>query len=358
MTTGGPRPSVTSVLLVAGFLLLGGCRIADRGLPDTSSPNGPTSSADSGSSTDGEASVPVTTDDPGAVKPSVGHRGTVIESSVSVPDGTQRTFRLYLPSTLGTDEVPLLVALHGGIGWGAQFAATSGFDRLAEEHGFIVVYPDGTPLGSSNSRVWNGGNCCGTAQQDRRDVDDVGFIATLIESLATDHPIDPNRVFATGHSNGAIMSYRLACELAGTIAAVGFQAGSLEVDECVPASPVSVFHIHGTSDTSIPIDGGLGQGIAKTEFRSPRDSIATFAALNGCGAPVETVDRVNPDLTHRTWASCRDGTVVEMVEVRGAGHPWMGQADTEIQRALFGESYADYDASAAIWDFLARHPRR
>ena len=123
------------------------------------------------------------------------------------PDGKTRTYRLYVPAgLLGAPQVPLLVALHGGLGTSEQFEANSGFDGLAEANRFVVVYPDGVgarPDGTG-PQTWNGGYCCGRAARDN--IDDVGFIRQLIERLETDLSIDAARVYVSGHSNGAIMA--------------------------------------------------------------------------------------------------------------------------------------------------------
>ena len=101
------------------------------------------------------------------------------------------------------------------------------------------------------------------------------FISTVIDRVEASHDIDHHRVFAAGHSNGAIMSYRLACELADKIVAIGVQAGALEVQPCHPALPVAAIEIHGTADQNIPIDGGKGSaGISQADFRPVHDAIA------------------------------------------------------------------------------------
>jgi polyhydroxybutyrate depolymerase len=284
--------------------------------------------------------------------------GTTIDSSITEPDGRDRTYRLYVPSSLPAGPAPLLIALHGGTGWGTQFETNSGFDDIADVNGFIVVYPDGIEIPLLRGGVWNGGDCCGIAAQDRQDVDDLGFISDLIDVIETDYPIDETRVYATGHSNGAIMSYRLACELSDRIVAVGFQAGSLEIDDCRPDRPVSVLHIHGSADTNIPLDGGHGSGISNTDFNSPRASVEKLAMLDGCGPRVDSVDEENPDVAHRIWEPCDEGTTVEMVIVEGANHAWMGHKATRVQEEIVGSPYMGYDSSAAIRDFLAAHPRR
>lgn len=282
------------------------------------------------------------------------------DETVVTPDGRTRTYRVVVPDGLPPDRpVPLLLALHGGTGSGRQFERTSGFDALAAEHGFIVVYPDGIEIGGrtvlSRGHVWNGGRCCSTAT--REDVDDVGFLATVIDEVSAVHRIDPARVYAAGHSNGAIMSYRLACELSDRIVAIGLQAGAIEIDGCAPTQPVSVLAIHGTADTNIPIEGGRGRGLAGIAFSSPTESVARFAAIDGCGPPATRTDPDNPDVTVRTWSGGRQGTEVQFVTVEGAPHAWMGHPSPRGAAAGANQPYQDFDSSAAIWDFLAAHPR-
>jgi polyhydroxybutyrate depolymerase len=281
--------------------------------------------------------------------------------SITTPDGRIRTYRVYVPRSLPRHSpVPLLIALHGGFGSGAQFEANSGFDSLADEHGFIVVYPDGIPIRArgalANARVWNGGNCCGPAA--RQQVDDVGFISRLVDRISDEHDIDPHRVYATGHSNGAIMSYRLACELSDRIVAIGVQAGSLEVDRCQPQHPVSVLHIHGTADRNIPITGGRGDGLAGIAFTPPHDAVVTFARLDGCSETSSTAAATDdPAVSTESWHPCRGNAEVQFVTVAGATHAWMGHASARVGQAFTGAPYMHYDSSAAIWAFLAAHPR-
>jgi polyhydroxybutyrate depolymerase len=193
----------------------------------------------------------------------------------------------------------------------------------------------------------------------RQDVDDVGFIRQLLDTLPADLPIDPARVFAAGHSNGAILSYRLACELSDRIVGIGVQAGSLGVDQCTPSQPVSVIHFHGTADTNHPIDGGKGSGVAGVEFRPARAAVEALAAADGCnGEPRSSTDPANLDLAVTTWSGCGDGAVVRYVVVDGATHAWMGHPASSAQgTSLVGEPYPNLDASRAIWSFLAAHPR-
>jgi polyhydroxybutyrate depolymerase len=245
--------------------------------------------------------------------------------------------------------------LHGGLGSSSQFETNSGFNGLAESNGFIVVYPDGIGALSTDvgPQTWNGGYCCGAAT--RQAVDDVAFIRSLIDAMLVKYPVDAKRVSVVGHSNGAIMGYRLACELSDKIVAIGVQAGSLGIDTCKPSSPVAVLHLHGTADTNHPIDGGKGDGLAGVTFRSARSAIDALVAANGCtGSPIIASDPSNADLSVTTWTSCRGSAMVRYVVVSGATHAWMGHAPASAAGSSYvGKPYPDLDASRAIWSFVS-----
>ncbi len=257
-----------------------------------------------------------------------------------------------------TATLPLLVALHGGLGNGKQFERTSGFDGIAEANNFLVVYPDGVGTGPNGAlnRTWNGGSCCGVAS--RTDVDDVAFIAQLVVGLQQAYRIDPHRIFAAGHSNGGILAYRLACQLANVFAAIGVQSTSLEFAPCAPAQPVSLLHIHGSADQNIPIGGGVGQnGVSGFAFNPPLDGVHAIATADGCGtSPVDTIDAANADLSLSLWHPCAAGTAVEFIKVAGAPHAWMGHPP--VPGGGSSTPYQGLDSSVAIWTFLSEHPRR
>ncbi|MBI4254273.1 MAG: alpha/beta fold hydrolase, partial [Candidatus Rokubacteria bacterium] len=127
--------------------------------------------------------------------------------------GQPRTYRLHLPPRARErGPLPVVVAFHGGGGNAAGFKAYAGLDALADREGFVVVYPDGSGRLGRRLLTWNAGTCCGAAAA--QNVDDVGFVLALLRDLARDLPLDPARVYATGHSNGAMMAYRLAIEAA------------------------------------------------------------------------------------------------------------------------------------------------
>lgn len=270
-------------------------------------------------------------------------------------DGLERTYRLYVPSSLDADAaVPLVVALHGGLGSGDQFIENAHWREVAEQGGFVLVAPDGLMLGALEIRTWNGGDdyCCGPAQAEG--VDDVGFVLAVIEDVATELSIDSDRVFATGHSNGAILSYRLACEAADVFAAIAPYAGSLGVDECDPSRPVSVLHLHGDADLSHPIQGGVGENsVVGVEFNSAFESVDRWVGFNGCsGQPVVAVDQV---LDVSNWESCDTPAVVTLAVIIGGSHAWPG--GVRVLPEVLGEPSQDIDASSYIWEFFLQHGR-
>jgi polyhydroxybutyrate depolymerase len=276
---------------------------------------------------------------------------TQADGAVETADGRERPYRIHVPESVGEEPVALLVALHGGGGSADQFAGENGLEALADEEGFVVVHPEGISGRAERLHTWNAGNCCGAAAQEG--VDDVAFVRAVVEEVAGALPIDADRVFAIGHSNGGMLAYRLACEAADVFAAVGLQAGALGIDSCDPAEPVSLIHVHGTADTSVLLEGGVGSGVAGVAFRSTAGSLAAVTSPQGCDdEPVDEVDGANPALSTSTW-SCPEGAEVRLALVEGGAHGWFGGA-----RADRRDGPAVVDSSLLIWDFLRQHPRR
>ena len=261
--------------------------------------------------------------------------------------GMERSYRLYVPRSLPADgAAALVVAMHGGLGTPEQFAENSRFDQAAEAHGFLVVYPEGV------GRTWNGGACCGQAA--RQNIDDVAFISALIDHLREGFDIDPNRVFATGHSNGAIMSFRLACELSDKIAGIGAVAGSLEVSTCSAPRPVAVLAIHGDADQNHPLVGGMGpNSVAGVPFASLASSMEALRKANGCSAATDTSRE--GAVTTSIWRGCRPGGETEQRIIAGASHAWPGA--TRAGSALVGPPSQALDATEEVWRFFETHAR-
>lgn len=252
----------------------------------------------------------------------------------------QRSYRLYRPSDVEASPA-LVVMLHGGGGTGLQAERTYGWDDLADREGFLVAYPDG--LG----HTWNaGGDCCGRAA--REDVDDVGFLLALIGELVTAEHVDPARVYVTGMSNGAMMSYALACS-SDVAAAIAPVAGTMLAD-CRAPSPVSVLHIHGLSDANVRFDGGLGAGVGRIDGPPVASVIEQWRAVDGCTpATVTTAGAVRHSVS-----SCAEGREVQLTTIDGAGHQWPG---SDVVRDVADPPSSELDATETIWRFFEANPR-
>lgn len=260
--------------------------------------------------------------------------------------GQERTFRLYRPASFAPGSA-LVVMLHGGFGTASQAQAAYGWDDLAEREGFVVAYPDGA------DRAWAvGGGCCG--KPGRAGTDDVAFVTALVARIEQMAPIDPGRVFATGMSNGAMMSYRLACDT-DLFAAIGPVAGTM-LGDCPSPAPVSVIHIHGLADQSVRVDGGPGDGFARIDGPALFDVIDHWRVANRCDPPVEATAALVTTIA----AACPRSRSVQLITIAGAGHQWPGAAGKPVMERILGTDQPStaLDATATIWRFFAAHPRQ
>ncbi len=250
-----------------------------------------------------------------------------------------RTYLLTVPADVPANA-PLVIMLHGGFGSGSQAEKSYGWDELAASQGFIVAYPNG------EGRAWNaGGGCCGAPGRDGSD--DVAFIASVVADIETSHSIDPTRVFATGMSNGALLSYRLACDTA-LFAAIAPVAGTI-VGDCPDPHPTSVLEIHGLADDSVRMDGSPGAGVASVDGMPVADVNALWRSANSCSAP--SISTVGPVTT--STASCPEGRTVELITIEGAGHQWPG---SEVIRDGGDPPSDALNATSTIWAFFSGLP--
>jgi polyhydroxybutyrate depolymerase len=258
-----------------------------------------------------------------------GRGGPAPEPSAGLPAGRSqhdlrvgdldRTYRVYRPAAAGVKPVPLVIVLHGAVGTGAQAEQSYGWDSEADRGGFVAAFPDGV------GRTWNASpDCCGRAAADQ--VDDVGFIERLVTAVAAAVSIDPARVFVTGISNGALLAYRVACS-SRTFAAIAPVSGTM-INPCPAPHPISVLHIHGTEDQTIPYGGGPGRrdngGTGRLPVKIDGPAVpallARWRGIDSCPAPaVSTAGKVTTSI-----AACPGGRKVELITIDGAGHQWPG----------------------------------
>jgi polyhydroxybutyrate depolymerase len=242
--------------------------------------------------------------------------------------GRERAALVHVPVNHQPDKAaPLVMALHGGGGGMIYQASDSKYGLISksEQSGFIAVFPNGiSDVDSGMLATWNAGACCAKARD--QNVDDVGFLRRLVADIAGRISIDSRRVFAIGMSNGAMMSYRLACEASDVFKGIMAVAGTDNTRQCAPALPVPVLHIHARNDDRVPFGGGAGKAFRNdalvTDFASVPATIASWVKLNHAGAAqrVLTVPGAWCDL-HKAGPG---GAPVKLCVTESGGHSWPG----------------------------------
>jgi polyhydroxybutyrate depolymerase len=240
--------------------------------------------------------------------------------------GGDRPVSVQAPAVLEPGRsYPLVLVLHGYGASGFLQTAFLGLSGWPTERGAILLAPDGTP-NSDGTRFWNASPAC--CDFEDTGVDDVAYLGGLIDEAIATYPVDPARVFLVGHSNGAYMAYRLACERADVVAAIGGLAGaatSLDGSSCNPARPVNVVHLHGTEDADVEYAGGFN---GDAEYPGAVESVRQWRVHNGCtGEGEEVAARYDFDVTVggvetavKAAIGCPAEGAVELWTMNGSGH--------------------------------------
>ncbi len=267
--------------------------------------------------------------------------------------GRHRFYEIHVPASYTSGKpMPVILVFHGGGGNPRGIRTQSGMDRTADQAGFLAVYPAGTGIFSDRLLTFNAGDCCSYAVEHH--VDDVGFTAALLDDLARAFSIDPRRVYATGHSNGAMMSHRLGCELSNRIAAIGPISGTLGIPNCAPGRPVPVIEFHGTSDQNVPYRGGVGgRSLSKVHYRSVEETINTWLTIDKCDKQAAESETKGAATAVR-YRRCADDGEVVLWTLNAAGHTWPGGETLPIERSVVGAINRDISASELLWAFFSR----
>ncbi len=261
-----------------------------------------------------------------------------------VHHGRVRTYKVHLPSRGLTERLPLVIVLHGFNGNADQAEEMSGMSWKADAENFIVVYPEGTEGPEERAYSWNAENCCAEAYYEG--VDDIGFIRALIEKLSKDHPVDPERIYVTGFSNGGMMTYRLACMLSDKIAAIAPVSGSLNDADCSPTHPVSVLAFHGTADDRILYKGGVSpvDGVQKNYDPPVFYSIRFWASRDGAKLTDEKHLEGNDSIVRQEYLNPDTGAEVILITLIGGIHAWPDEG-------------SGLNATDEIWEFFKHHKK-
>ena len=283
-----------------------------------------------------------------------------IEKTLQV-DGMQRHYFVFAPAK-GGEPMPVVLAFHGGGGNARQMERYTGFDELAEKKGFIVIYPE------SIEGNWNDGRGVKFIRAQRENINDVKFVRELLDDVTKDYKVDRGRVFATGISNGAIMSHRLAAEASDLIAGIAPVVGGMApaiAEKFKPEFPVSILIIQGDADPLVPIVGGdvvVGRGYPRGKVISTKEVLAKYVERNGNhGNPTTMTLDVDPN----------DATSVEITKypggpggvrtwfylVKNGGHAWPGRPQYAAE-AVIGIASQEFSATEVIWEVFKNCPSR
>lgn len=216
--------------------------------------------------------------------------------------------------------MPLVIALHPSGGTPAGFEQISGWDRIADEHDFIVAY-----LGSA-APAW-------------KSPTNVSYIAAQIHALTAKYDADPRRIYVTGFSAGAYISYFAGCRLSALVAAIAPVSSGMLSQPCRLAKPISELTIIGTQDI-VPLSG-------TARFPGPAAVGRRWRHLDRCGRRAAKVRRIGP-VTEQTWGPCAKGTTVGLYVLEGGRHQYPGAPGLPP-----GDPDSRFAASEAIWKFFA-----
>ncbi len=312
--------------------------------------------------------------------------GNVTRTMPTYPD---RPYVVHFPGGfVPVQPSPVVLVLHGG-GSKAESARTmtcpdanlsssNCIEAIADQKGFVAVFPNGTRtpgLGPSlDSRTWNAGGGvgnwqCVSGEACNKNIDDIKYFKDLLDDLPSLFPVHPKRIFATGFSNGAAMTHRLACELSGRIAAIAPVGGGNQFSTsatCTPGRPVAVLSIHGTKDNcwmyeSLP--GTCLSSDTRPKLGIPQ-TVQDWVTRNGCPGPNLPMVTALPDTDpndgtrsdEKSYDNCPGDRAVTLLRVEGGGHWWPGGHDYRIPSVtLEGKISKDFNASDRIWGFFAAH---
>ena len=296
---------------------------------------------------------------PAADSPSLGPGSNRVDIQYG---GIARSYIVHVPpQASGEGALPVILNFHGAGSNATQQEHYSGMDATADRDGFVAVYPNGTGRGT-RMLTWNAGGCCAYAAF--HEIDDVGFTRALIDDLATRVRIDRARVYATGISNGGMMSFRLGVEASDRIAAIAPVEGALVVQTSGPARPMPLMLFNSLDDRYVPYNGRvglLGRLSHKTAYPSVPsvdEEVARWRSFDGCPrdpqvAPALKGAPSSPDegksATRYEWGPCAGGTRIVLWKLAGSGHVWPGAG---LNVVWLGPATQVINANDQMWQFF------
>jgi len=283
-------------------------------------------------------------------------------------DGLVRTYIVHVPPSYDSKtQSSLVVMLHGGGGTAKAAMWETGWTEKADRAGFLAVFPNAMSRDPSrrssfakNPQLWNDGS--DRFYPGQKAPDDVGFISAMLNDLSVRFNVDKRRIFFTGFSNGASMSFRVGAELSNRIAGIAPVAGACWLESLTVERPVPMLYITGKADPLNLIEGGvpkLATGASDKVRAKPkppvRESILKWAKALDCPVTPANVSEANGVRTE-TYGPGRNGAKVVYITVEGLGHTWAGGRSL-LPESMVGRTSEKIKATDIIWDFFQRHAR-
>ena len=277
----------------------------------------------------------------------------IIEGDIAIQNAEQcemtrgglfREFIKYVPQSVNQngESAPIVFVLHGYTSYDDWIFNYANFQTQADEHGFILIYPQGSIYQPTQATHWNVGGW--TSQST---TDDIDFIDSMIDYLDSNYLVNLNRIYSTGMSNGGFMSYVLACQLSHRIAGIASVTGSMTnetFDECNAKHPTAVMQIHGARDFTVPYEGN-------NNMKPIDDVMEYWVNYNACNVmPSEIIieDNDGDGLggTLSVYADCMNDVSVQLYYLEGLGHQWPSIEGTRV---------FDIDSASVIWEFFSKY---
>jgi len=278
-------------------------------------------------------------------------------------DQTKRHYVAYVPTAYNEHrQWPVVIVFHGGGGKASSTMWDTGWPTKANQAGFIAIFPEGTPPDPSkpgnfrtNPQTWNDGSKRPAVRAAENKIEDEKFVSALLSDLKLRFKVNPQRIYATGFSNGASMSFRVAREFSTQLAAIAPVSGSDWMTETIPRRAVPVLYITGTKDPLNPIHGGPIRIGAKSFGVKPdsRPMIARWAKLHGCPEKA-TITDVETEVKKTTYCENRSPHPVLFYSLEGHGHHWPGGRLT-LPAIIAGPKTTRLNATDLIWEFFKKH---
>lgn len=281
-------------------------------------------------------------------------------------EGSDRFYIVHVPPNYDSaKEWPVVVMFHGGGGTAEYAMRETHWNTKADQEGFLAVFPEGTRPDPSqpasfygNPQTWNDGSERQNVGAVERNAADVEFISMMLSDIKAHLSIDERRIYATGFSNGASMTFRVARQLSTVFAATAPVAGGDWLVNEAPENPLPLLYITGTADPLNPLNGGeIHIGNITYGVKTPVwEMIGNWVRINGCSADGRIVyDKDGTTAVAYSTATEPDEVVIYTIE--GHGHYWPG-GPSDLPESITGNYTANINATDIIWDFFASHPKK